>query len=313
MHLSLILLLPFTRQCNIRFFPTPRFCSFRTFLFKDKLFLQASIQSIVFDSFMTSVSGTSLPSVNSPLFIGLVSAALVSPYLFICGIYAYHFNARNSFPKLRKESDQPIEAHIYDWKTALFKIEGISGVVIYMGLGLLLSLVFPDLAFLVPESIKTLDLNFKPFVCLLLFFVFDSIMWCVHYTQHNWRWLYYNTHAFHHTISSPTMIVALTGYLPDTCILILFPLHATLFIVPNANFVTVFVFAVCSLFHLHCIHSEFQHPWDNFFRTIGIANSWDHHVHHLRPNRNLAHFFVVIDKIMGTYIDPLSLDKITVH
>jgi len=249
-----------------------------------------------------------LPPVQSASFAMLVTTAVAAPYAFCCFIYWYHFSARKSTPSLRKPDDKPLPEH-HDWRSALFKPEGISAPVAYMVLGLTLSLVFPEqLGFLVPPSIKTLTFDVKPLVILLHFLVFDSIMWVIHYTQHSWRWLYYNTHAVHHTIHSPTMIVALTGYLPDTCLLILLPLHVTFLLLGNlGNLMSVFVFAVGALLHLHCIHSEFQHPWDPFMRTVGIANTWDHHVHHLRPNRNLAHFFVFLDKAMGTYVDPLSL------
>lgn len=252
-----------------------------------------------------------LPAVLSKEFLSLLAVALLSPYLFICGIYCYHFLGRRSLKKLRKEDDRPLLAHVHDWHSALFKIEGISAVVIYMFLGLSLSLLFPhSLGVLVPTSVKTLTLTFHPLLLLLHFFVFDFFMWMIHYVQHHWRWLYYKTHAVHHTIASPTMIVALTGYLPDTCLLILLPLHATIAVIPGANFLTVFLFSIGSLFHLHCIHSEFQHKWDPIFRTLGIANSYDHHVHHIKPCKNLAHFFVIIDKMFGTYCDPMTVKRL---
>ena len=153
-----------------------------------------------------------LPGVFSVEFLSLMLLALLSPYIFICGIYVYHFKGRKRGHKLRKSDDRPLTEHINDWHNALFKIEGISAVVIYMFLGLGLSLVFPDtLGALVPASVKTLTCTFHPVLLFLHFFVFDSLMWVIHYTQHHWRWLYYKTHSVHHTITSPTMIVALTG------------------------------------------------------------------------------------------------------
>lgn len=252
-----------------------------------------------------------LPSPLTLPWCVLCSVAIISPYLFILGIYRYHFVARKSSPKLRKPNDAPLASHVNDWQTALFRPEGISGVVGYMILGLTLSLTLPQyFEWVVPKSIQTLDFSVNPLILLLYFLVFDSTMWCIHFLQHRWRWLYYNTHSTHHTIKSPTMVVALTGYLPDTCLLILVPLHFTISIVPYGNFFTIFLFSVMSLFHLHCIHSDFQHSWDPLFRSVGIVNSWDHHVHHLRPRKNLAHFFVILDKVMGTYEDPLNFPNI---
>lgn len=255
-----------------------------------------------------------LPPVQSTTFAMLVAAAVSTPYAFCCLIYWYHFSARESAPSLRKPNDKPLPQH-HDWRSALLRPEGISAPVAYMVFALTLSLVFPDhVGFLVPTSIKTLTLEVKPLAIFAHFLLFDSIMWVIHYTQHSWRWLYYHTHAVHHTIHSPTMVVALTGYLPDTCLLILLPLHLTFLLLGGmSNLLSCVLFAVGALLHLHFIHSEFQHPWDPLMRTVGIANTWDHHVHHLRPNRNLAHFFVFLDKVMGTYVDPLSLpDKLLI-
>ena len=156
--------------------------------------------------------GHSLPDLYSIEFLSLLFLALISPYIFISGLYAYHFWGRKTGLKLRKSGDEPLAAHIYDWDKALFKIEGITAVVIYMFLGLSLSLLFPEaLGVLVPQSVKTLTWTVHPVLLFLHFLVFDSLMWVIHYTQHHWRWLYYKTHSVHHTITSPTIVVALTG------------------------------------------------------------------------------------------------------
>ena len=255
-----------------------------------------------------------LPAWNSPEFGSLCGIVLVMPYLFICGIYFYHFTEREKQTKIRIDA-APKKEHIFDWKEALFRPEGISAVIMYMFFGLCVSIMLNPFGIdFVPRSIKTLTLEWHPVITMLHFVIFDTLMYCIHYVQHHWRWLYVNTHSVHHTITSPTIIVALTGYLPDTFLLIIVPLHLTLFIVDfitvHANFVSVFVFGVLALAHLHCIHSEFENRWDSFFYRIGIVCSWDHHVHHLTPRKNLAHFFVAIDKIFGTYNDPKTIKKI---
>lgn len=252
-----------------------------------------------------------LPALGSWEFYSFIGALSVAPYLFICGTYAYHFQARKTQPKLRKTSDAPKDEHIHDWSTALFRPEGITAVVCFNVIVLTLSLLFPEYCgWAVPESMKTLTLAVHPLSLLVHFLIFDSSMWAIHWCQHHFRWLYTNTHAVHHTIQSPTIICALTGYLPDTALLILVPLHFTVCVAPWGNFATVFVFAVLSLFHLHCIHSEFEHSWDVAFRRLGLVNSWDHHVHHVHPKKNLAHFFVFLDRMMGTYVDPLGLERV---
>ncbi len=48
-----------------------------------------------------------------------------------------------------------------------------------------------------------------PFICVsqAYFVVFDSLMWMIHYAQHNIQWLYHHTHSVHHTIKSPSILV----------------------------------------------------------------------------------------------------------
>lgn len=255
----------------------------------------------------TSMLALSLPPVQSIEFLSLSALALVAPYLFILVIYAYHFSRRTVSPSLRHKGDEPKPEH-QDWKTAIFRPEGITAVVTYMACGLALSLLTH--IDLVPSAIKDLSLSVRWMPLFAYFFVFDFLMYCIHFCQHRWRWLFYNTHHKHHIIKSPTIVVALTGFIPDTCILIILPLHATLLLVPHGNFATIFVFALGALTHLHLIHSEFSHPHDALFRTLYLVNTQDHHVHHVRPSNNLAHFFTVIDRMFGTYVDPKSVPSI---
>ncbi len=175
------------------------------------------------------------------------------------------------------------------------------------------SVLFPDqLGWIIPDSIKTLSCDIRVVPLLLHFVVFDSSMWCIHYLQHRWRWLYYNTHAIHHTIRSPTMICALTGFLPDTCLLIIVPLHFTVSVIPNGNFATVFVFALISLFHLHCIHSEFEHCWDPLLRRVGIVNSWDHHVVRVYYMNNLFTSFSLLRFPYFVFLTSFSVTRVCV-
>eukprot|EP00747_Dinoflagellata_sp_TGD_P090725 gnl/TRDRNA2_/TRDRNA2_164802_c1_seq2.p1 gnl/TRDRNA2_/TRDRNA2_164802_c1~~gnl/TRDRNA2_/TRDRNA2_164802_c1_seq2.p1 ORF type:complete len:300 (+),score=50.24 gnl/TRDRNA2_/TRDRNA2_164802_c1_seq2:73-972(+) len=252
-----------------------------------------------------------LPPVASLQFVLLVITALGGPYVFCCITYIYHFTCRKRRPLLRDHaSDGPQDKHRpQDWIRAISRPEGISAVVGYMMIILVTGPIL-GIVDMVPTAVKDLTPVLKPLVVAAYFLVFDLSMWMIHYCQHNIPKLYYYTHSVHHTIHSPTIILALTGYLPDTCLLIIAPLHFTLCVVPKGNFFSIFVFAALSLWHLHMIHSEFEHGWDQMFRRLGLVNSMDHHVHHLRPKRNLAHFFVFYDKMFGTYVDPMSLHQI---
>uniref|UniRef100_A0A7S3UIH3 Fatty acid hydroxylase domain-containing protein n=1 Tax=Oxyrrhis marina TaxID=2969 RepID=A0A7S3UIH3_OXYMA len=252
-----------------------------------------------------------LPPVVSKEFLALCALSLLGPYLFCCATYMYHFHGlKVERAKMRtRTTDIPLEEHRNDWRTALGRPEGISAVV-----GFLVILVVSDpvlgLASIVPAAMKDLTPQIKPLVLLGYFALFDFLMWCIHFCQHYWPWLYHHTHDQHHKIKSPTIVVALTGYLPDTCVLIIVPLYATLRVIPCGNFVTVFMFASMALWHLHMIHSEFMHPWDPILQKLGLVTTHDHHVHHLRPRKNLAHFFSIYDKMFGTYVDPSTCHQL---
>jgi len=253
-----------------------------------------------------------LPPVLSWEFLLLCVLAMVGPYLFCCLTYVYHFSKldKANSVKLRVHpQDVPKPAHRYDWISAIGRPEGITAVVAYIVIMTLLGPV-TDVFDVVPFPIKDLTPTIKPLVLLAYFLTFDFLMWCIHFCQHNWAWLYHHTHDQHHLIKSPTIVVALTGFLPDTMLLIIVPLHLTMVLVPCGNFVTVFLFASISLWHLHTIHSEFMNPWDPVLEKLGLVTTHDHHVHHLRPRKNLAHFFVMYDKMFGTYVDPKSLSQL---
>lgn len=250
-----------------------------------------------------------LPPVLSLQFVFLTGMALFGPYLFCCFTYLYHFSMldRRKDHKMRAFSqDVPKWEHRYGWRAALARPEGISAVVVYNAIIILLGPI-TGVCDIVPAAIKDLTPVVRPLVLLAYFLTFDLLMWCIHFCQHNWAWLYHHTHDQHHLIKTPTIVVALTGYLPDTCLLIIVPFHLTQVFVPCGNFVTVFAFASISLWHLHMIHSEFEHPWDPVLHRLGLVTTHDHHVHHLRPRKNLAHFFVMYDKLFGTYVDPASV------
>lgn len=245
----------------------------------------------------------------------LVTSPLVVFAPFICcGMcYYYHFSRRKTNFQLRKPTDRPIEAHQEDWRDSLFRPEASAVVVIY---ALLIGLSFAYFEFhkaLPLNSAMNFSFTIYPLSFFLLFLILDFSMYSVHYAQHFNRWLYHRTHATHHKIRTPTILVALTGHWPDTFMLVLIPLHFTMCIVDHffpANAITYGLFSFFSMVHLHCIHSEFLHSWDKYLHFFGLVNTYDHHVHHLRPRKNLAHFFVFIDKIFGTYESPKSCSEL---
>mmetsp|Transcript_29904 Transcript_29904/g.99091 ORF Transcript_29904/g.99091 Transcript_29904/m.99091 type:complete len:304 (-) Transcript_29904:458-1369(-) len=253
-----------------------------------------------------------LPPLLSWEFGVLCFMAIFAPYVFCCITYLYHFASADNKDVARMRTlaqDVPKEEHRYGWRQALARPEGISAIVAWSGLIIFLGPV-TNVLDIVPFPIKDLTPAIKPLVLMAYFLAFDLMMWVIHFCQHYNPWLYHHTHDQHHVIKSPTIVVALTGYLPDTVLLIILPFHLVQCIVPCGNFVTVFAFSAISLWHLHMIHSEFPHPWDPMLHKLGLVTTHDHHAHHLRPKKNLAHFFTFYDKLFGTYIDPSKLSQL---
>lgn len=51
---------------------------------------------------------------------------------------------------------------------------------------------------------------------------------------------------------------------------------------------------------LTLIHSEYKHPWDDWFHAIGFGTPSDHHVHHKYFKYNFGHLFMYWDVLFGT-------------
>lgn len=58
--------------------------------------------------------------------------------------------------------------------------------------------------------------------------------------------------------------------------------------------------------HALTIHAEYDHPWEPTLAAVGVVTAASHHVHHVRPKRNLGHTFTYWDRMMGTYLDPAN-------
>ena len=55
------------------------------------------------------------------------------------------------------------------------------------------------------------------------------------------------------------------------------------------------------------IHSEYIHPWEDCFHSVGIATNTDHHVHHKLFVWNYGHIFTFWDRLLGTYKSPYDV------
>lgn len=120
--------------------------------------------------------------------------------------------------------------------------------------------------------------------------------------------LYTVSHKPHHRFTNPRIFDAYNGSPTDTFLMILVPLVVTARVV-NANVWTYMAFGSLYANWLTMILAEYSHPWDPFFRKIGLGTSSDHHVHHKLFNFNYGHTFMYWDRIFGTYRDPTTVSE----
>lgn len=103
--------------------------------------------------------------------------------------------------------------------------------------------------------------------------------------------VYKYSHKPHHRFTNPKLFDAFNGSVADTFFMILVPLAITARIVP-ANVWSYMTFGSLYANWLTLIHSEYVHPWDPLFKTIGFGTSADHHVHHKLFKYNYGHLFM---------------------
>ena len=134
----------------------------------------------------------------------------------------------------------------------------------------------------------------------------DFLMYVNHISEH----YFYNTsHKNHHTWANPIIFNAYNASVKDVIVLIVFPLYITTNLI-HTNTWTYMTFGTIYSSYLMLIHSEYRHPWDNLFRSIGIGTGSDHHVHHLKFKWNFGHFFTWWDRLFNTYRHPSTVKEI---
>ena len=141
----------------------------------------------------------------------------------------------------------------------------------------------------------------------------DFIQYFIHLLEHKFqsRRIPLLCHKLHHRFISPKLFDAYDGSISDTFLMILIPLFITSRIIPS-NTWSYIVFGCIYANWLALIHSEYEHPWDKFFKFIGFGTPSDHHVHHKLFINNFGHLFMYWDKLFGTYRDPNSVPGLNV-
>jgi alternative squalene epoxidase len=143
---------------------------------------------------------------------------------------------------------------------------------------------------------------------LVYFLVTDFFIYLNHAVSHYIKPLYRVTHKPHHVYINPTMWNAFSGSIPDTTMLILIPLFITMKLVPHVGVqMSNWDFAVFGALyanHFMLLHIEYRNPWDYLLSILSIGVSEDHNVHHVSFIYNYGHFFMIYDKLFGTYRCP---------
>lgn len=127
----------------------------------------------------------------------------------------------------------------------------------------------------------------------------DFLQYGMHRIEHAIPWLYKRSHIYHHKHINPTIYDAFDGSIIDTTCMILIPLWLTSRII-RTNVWSYMVFGTIYANMLTLIHSEFEHPWEMYFRTAGIGTQHDHRIHHQKFKHNYGHLFMYWDRIFDT-------------
>lgn len=133
----------------------------------------------------------------------------------------------------------------------------------------------------------------------------DFVQFVMHKIEHVAHPKVYRiSHKPHHKFTNPKLFDAFDGSVPDTAIMILFPLFVTAHVVRDCNVWTYMAFGSSYANWLTLIHSEVTFPWEPAFRLVGLGTAADHHVHHKFFKYNFGHLFMWFDWIAGTYRSP---------
>jgi alternative squalene epoxidase len=173
---------------------------------------------------------------------------------------------------------------------------------------------------LMPKSYYSFTGGINWLHVLLQLLLQDGIQYSMHMIEHvmkgesvvfgykiTWPFnLYANSHKPHHRFTNPRLFDAFNGSAMDTFLMILLPLYITSQII-DANVWSYMAFGSLYANWLTLIHSEYHHPWETLFRTIGLGTAADHHVHHKLFNYNYGHLFMYYDWIFGTYKNPTTV------
>ena len=189
----------------------------------------------------------------------------------------------------------------YNYLAALQNHLSQPGGFVLLGLYLSITWIFNML----PSSYYSFEGGIQFTRVALCLVVQDFLQYIMHRVEHMAHpKMYKISHKPHHKFTNPKLYDAFDGSVPDTAIMILFPLFVTAHIVRDCNVWTYMAFGSSYANWLTLIHSEVTFPWEPMFRRFGLGTAADHHVHHKFFKYNFGHLFMWFDWIAGTYRNP---------
>ena len=189
----------------------------------------------------------------------------------------------------------------YNYAAALQNHLSQPGGFVLLGLYLSITWIFNML----PSSYYSFEGGIQYTRVALCLVVQDFLQYIMHRVEHVAHpKMYKISHKPHHKFTNPKLYDAFDGSVPDTAIMILFPLFVTAHIVRDCNVWTYMAFGSSYANWLTLIHSEVTFPWEPMFRRFGLGTAADHHVHHKFFKYNFGHLFMWFDWISGTYRNP---------
>lgn len=231
------------------------------------------------------------------LLMGITSVLISNVFV----IY-YHASRKNPPHPDRIQHKEPEYDSLQEIKNHLLNPESFAMLIPY----LTITWVFE----LLPSSYYSLtpSLNWCNVAYQLL--VVDFYTYISHVLEHKISWLYKKSHKPHHKYINPHIFNAFSGSILDTTCLIIIPLYLTSQTLTHIGTLEYIVFGTIYSSYFMLIHSEYSHPWDKIFKTLGIGTSSDHNVHHILQKYNYGHFFTYWDRIFKTYRNPRQVKQI---
>ncbi|MEM7183882.1 MAG: sterol desaturase family protein [Spirochaetota bacterium] len=154
---------------------------------------------------------------------------------------------------------------------------------------------------------RIFDLQYTPYIFVLIFFVEDFVMYCNHRLQHTIRYLWEMTHVVHHSSEDYNLSTALrNGWMrPFGGLWILWGLLCWIGFPPE---LVVFQTGVSRIYQFFT-HTQQISKLPSWFEFIFVTPS-HHRVHHARNeiyiDKNYGGILIIWDRMFGTFQEELQ-------